>query len=292
MNESTVTVRPINLDILGMGGSDNLIRQTIPPIAVIAEATFRPGDHSNTFDFRTAAGTVGRLGIFAARKGSLERAAILLLPQSGTPDCVLICITQGFQQAHATLDPLGWSNPLSPALIQFCLLKHVVNRWGAQMLASRKQMALMYIVRAQGNELGPFANDGPFVQQVLAEMATQTSDAFSFDTVEAFTFSSGISQFNTFVRSLSGILTVRAIYNIDPAHGQPASGPSGAVRRQFLSGQTTGGPRPGFEYMPVPRWENEWEYPNRETFPNPWRFNYMHNHCMPRYTLHLGIQTS
>jgi hypothetical protein len=160
------------------------------------------------------------------------------------------------------------------------------------MLASRKQMALMYIVRARGNELGPFANDGAFVRQVLTEIAGLTADAFSFDAVEAFTFSSGIAEFNMFLRSIGGVVNLQAVYNIDPAHGVLAGGPSGIVRRQFLSGQTSDGPRPAFEYMPVPRWENEWEYSRRETFANPWRFNYMHNHCMPRYTLHLGIQTS
>lgn len=292
MTDPSVTVRPINQEILGMGGSNNLIQQIIPSIGLISEATFRPGDENNKFSFRTAGQTVGRLGIFAARKGTLERAVIMLLPESGTPERVLICITQGFEQAHDALGPLGWSNPLSRPFIEFCLLKHVINRWGPQMLAARKSMALMYIVRARGNELGPFANDGPFVREVLTEIAALTAGAFSFDTVEAFTFSSGIGEFNTFLRSIGGVLNLQAVYNIDPAHGVLAGGPSGIVRRQFLSGQTSGGPRPAFEYMPVPRWENEWEYPRRETFPNPWRFNYMHNHCMPRYTLHLGIQIS
>lgn len=288
---SDVTVRPIQREILGMEGSDNLIQQIIPSIAVIDEATFRAGDQGNTFNVRTVPGTVGRLGVFAARKGSAERAVILLLPRSGTPDRVLICITQGFAQASAALNPLGWGNPLSGDLIRFCLLKHVVNRWGAQMLASRKQMALVYIVRARGsNELGPFAHDGSFVKEVLQQMATLTDDAFSPDAAEAFTFSSGISEFNRFVPALSGQIALKAVYNIDPAGGLPASG--GTVRKQFLSGQTTNGPRAGFEYMPLERWENEWRYPDRQSFTAPWQFNYMHNYCMPLYTLHLGLQTT
>ena len=274
-----------------MDGTNNLILQTIPSIGVIDDATFRAGDPGNKFSCHSAPGTVGRLGIFAARKGTSERAVILLLPRGGTPDRVLIGITQGFAQASATLNPLGWSNPLSGDLIRFCLLKHVINRWGAQMLASRKQMAFVYIVRARGsNELGPFAHDGAFVKEVLEQMASQTADAFSPDAAEAFTFSSGIHEFNAFVRSLSGEIELRAVYNIDPAHGVPANG--GPVRKQFLSGQTTGGPRPGFEYMPMPRWENEFRYPDRESFAAPWQFNYMHNHCMPLYALHLGLQTS
>src|SRR5262249_30387386 len=133
-------------------------------------------------------------------------------------------------------------------------------------------------------------NDGAFVKEVLEQMAAQTGDAFSPDAAEAFTFSSGIHEFNTFVRALDGEIELRAVYNIDPASGVPANG--GPVRKQYLSGQTTGGPRPGFEYMPMPRWEHEFSYPDRETFDAPWPFNYMHNHCMPRYVLNLALQTS
>lgn len=101
---------------------------------------------------------VGRLGIFAAKKGDAERALILLLPATTKPDRVIIAITQGFGQAIDTVGPLGFNNPLSPKLIQFVLLKHVINRWGTQTLASKKQMAFLYIVRSgQGKkgELGP-----------------------------------------------------------------------------------------------------------------------------------------
>jgi hypothetical protein len=287
-------VRAINQEILGMVGTDNLIQQIIPPIMLIASATFRPGVQGNQPNFLTAAGTVGRLGIFAARNGNSERAVILLLPPTGTPDRVNICITQGFAQATANLDPLGWSNPLSPPFIQFVLLKHVINRWGAQTLASKKQMAFLYIVRAKGaNELGPFANDGPFVRQVLAELVALTNNAFSFDHVEAFSFSSGISEFNVFLRSLTGQLSVEAVYSIDPNPAITAAAPQGAVRKQFLSGQTFRGVvPPGFEFMPEGRWGNEPAFPTRNTFPRPTLFNYLHNHCMPLYALHLGIQLS
>lgn len=288
-------VRPINQQILGMaGGTDNLIQQIFPPIMVISSATFRPGDQRNRPGFITAAGMVGRLGIFAAQKGGVERAVILVLAPTGTPNRVNICITQGFGQASTTLDPLGWSNPLSPPFVQFALLKHVINRWGAQTLASKKPMAFLYILRAKGtNELGPFANDGAFVRQVLTELVALTSNAFSFDHVEAFTFSSGISEFNVFSRSLAGHLNVEAVYNIDPNPAITAAAPQGAVRKQFVSGQTfRGSVPPGFEFMPEARWANEPAFPTRNTFKRPPIFNYLHNHCMPLYALHLGIQLS
>lgn len=292
---AVTAVRPINQQILGMSGTDNLIQQIIPPIMVIAQATFRSGVPTNQPDFTTAAGRVGRLGIFAASDGHSERAVMLLLPSSGAPTRVNICITQGFAQADKDLEPLGWSNPLSPPFVQFALLKHVINRWGAQTLASKKEMAFLYILRAKGApELGPFANNGAFVRQVLSELVTLTNNAFSFDQVEAFTFSSGISEFNVFSQAIQGHLSLEAVYNIDPNPAITAAAPKGAIRKQFLSGQTfVGAPPPGFEFMPENRWAREAMFSVRSTaFKKPPLFNYLHNHCMPLYAMHLGIQLS
>ena len=287
-------VRPINRQILDLDGTDNLIPQIIPSIMTIDRGSFLPGVLSNRPQFVPAPNTVGRLGIFAARKGNSERAVILLLPETGTPDRINICITQGFAQATADLDRLGWSNPLSRPFLEFVLLKHVINRWGAQTLASKKSMAFLYIVRAKSpNELGPFLNDGPFVLQVLNELVSLTNNAFSFDHVEAFTFSSGISEFNVFLQSISGQLNVEAVYNTDPAPAIPALAPPGAVRKQFLSGQTFRGATPaGFEFMPESRWANEPEFSRRNLLPQPSIFNYLHNRCIPLYTMHLGIELS
>ena len=89
-------------------------------------------------------------------------------------------------------------------------------------------------------------------------------------------------------------LSVEAVYSLDPNPAIPAAAPAGAVRKQFLSGQTFRGgvPPGGFEFMPVGRWANESEFPRRATFQSPALFNYLHNHCMPLYALHLGIQLS
>ena len=40
------------------------------------------------------------------------------------------------------------------------------------------------------------------------------------------------------------------------------------------------------------RWSNEFAFPIRKTFRNPWEYNYLHNHCMPNYILRLALQTS
>jgi peptidoglycan hydrolase-like protein with peptidoglycan-binding domain len=282
-------VRLITEEVLGpFPARDNLIQQILPVFSVIDETRFVPNRSNVPFQFRVTAPIVGRLAIFAAQKGNDERAVILFLPQS-RPDRILIHISQGFGQAIETVGPLGFKNAISPPLIQFCLLKHIINRYGPQTLAARKNMGLMYIVRAAGkSELGPFAKDGPFTMQVLREMAALTNDGFATDVVEAFTFSSGIVDFNPFINALQSQVKIAAVYNIDPSHALAAAAPAGATRKQYLSGQT-GGPLPGFEFAPRPRWVNEDEFVARKKDSD---FQYLHNFALPRYVLYLGIQTS
>lgn len=281
------SVRPINSQIVGMSGSDNLIPQIIPPIGTINTASFRPGNANNVLDFRAAPQTTARLAIFAAEKDGVERVVILLLPATGQPDNVLVCITQGFGQAAANLNPLGWHNPLSAPFVNFALLKHVINRWGPQMLAAGRNQALFYILRAGGsNELGPFARDGAFLNFVLGEVASQTNNSFTFSTCEAFTFSSGIYEFNNFISATARHINYRALYAIDPVRSTPISGAPTARRKQYASG-TAGALAHGFEPMPLQRWRNEDMYATQSRDV----FQYLHNHCMPLYVLNLALST-
>lgn len=287
-----ITVRSINQDIIGMNTPSNLVRQIIPSIAVINPVSFQSNNQHNLLTFSSVAQNAGRLGIFAAQKGSEQRAVMLLLPASGTPNRLMICITQTFEQAaEETLNALGWSHPLSPPFLNFVLLKHVINRWGAQTLAATDDMAFLYIVRSRGaTELGPFAHDGAFVVAALDQLVSLTGNAFSYDHVEAFTFSSGVSDFNIFIGAVAPLLTIEAVYAIDPAHAMPVTRPAGARRKQYLSGQT-GGARAGFEFLGLDSWQNEWKFATRTTFRHPWPFNYLHNHCMPMYVLNLALNT-
>ncbi len=121
---------------------------------------------------------------------------------------------------------------------------------------------------------------------MLDELVVLTNGAFSFGTVEAMTYSSGILEFLLFLGSISGVLNVGTVYNIDPAGGVGV-GARNSV--QFLSGQTSlGGSRPGFEFMPHSRWRFEPSFRQNE----PDLFGYLHNNVMPNYCLHLGIQLS
>jgi hypothetical protein len=110
--------------------------------------------------------------------------------------------------------------------------------------------------------------------------------AFGIDSVDVVTFSSGIYDTNQFIAVGGKGLNFQGACNQDPAGGTEISRAVQA-RRQYLSGMTTGGPRPGFEYLPLDRWLNE---PNRKTmFPND-AFNYLHTWCIPMYTLYLAMQ--
>lgn len=280
-------VRCINTEMVGMTGPDNLFQQVLPARMMTDMAMFRRNTPGDQLRFRPLGMDFCRLGIFAASKGTMERVVILALPKAVKADRICIAITQGFGQAADVLNKLGWSNPLSKPFVEFALLKHVVNRYAPQVMASRKNMGLLYILRAgQGShELGAFAKDGDFTLQVLRELVTLTNNAFSFDAVEAFTYSSGISDFNTFIASITGKMNVAGTYNIDPAKGAEAAS-GGGFRVQFLSGQTTNGSKAGFEFLPHPRWVNEALFRANERS----HFSYLHNHALPNYCLNMGIE--
>ena len=248
---ASAVVWPITQPYLGGSSADHLVIRPLPPIPYILESTFHAGSANNQFSYLTTAISAGRVGIFGAKKGNRQRAVILLLPASGIPNRVMICIPQQFAQSAEKVEGLGWEDPLSKDLIEFALLKHVLNRWGTQTLTSKKPMAFLYVVRAKGKELGPFANDGAFMRQTLTEIAALTQGAFSFESGEAMTFSNGISEFNVFLNAISAHLNVMAVYNIDPNPAIAAVRPTGAISKQYLSGTTGGGgSRPGFEFAP------------------------------------------
>lgn len=273
--------------IYGQDTANHLVNVAIPPKRLIDIASFRAGDARNSPRFTVAAQKTARIGIFAARKRDVERAFIVLLPATGTPNKVLVGISHGFGQNAAYYASKGWRNPLSPDLIADVRDRFVIERWGPQMLAGRKQMAMVVPVRAQGSsELGPFGSDGAFARHVLQAIGSLTR-AFTVAHVEAYTYSSGIHDLNRFLGAAGGHLSFTAVYNMDPAHVTTAARPRGAVVRQFASGQT-GTPGPLFEFLPYARWSNE---PFHARSRNN-QFQYLHNFCLPNYTLHLGIETS
>jgi hypothetical protein len=122
------------------------------------------------------------------------------------------------------------------------------------MMASGKSMAMLLPIRAKGHgELGPFAH-AAFLKKVLHLIAAQT-EAFAPQSIEMFSFSSGIFGLNAPLPGMRGNLA--AVYNIDPTGGT-AAGVHGIKAWQVLSGFTTHGKgRAGFEFLSENRWAHE-----------------------------------
>ena len=155
---SDVTVTSITQSVLGLQSDNGLIQQFVPAHAMMNLASFRAGDLSNTPTFTYSPLRTARLGIFAAgKKDRGERAVILVLPESAAPKRVVIGVSHQFRQNTEHYAALNWTDPRSPALINYVLLKHVLNRWAGETLQSAEPTALLHIVRAnQGaRRIGP-----------------------------------------------------------------------------------------------------------------------------------------
>ena len=164
------------------------------------------------------------------------------------------------------------------------------------MLASSRQMAVVYIVRSLAGkttgELGPFATDGAFFRECLIQMKALTKDSFSFGSVTAMSFSLGIFDLNPFVGAISKQVKVTSVINLDPQHAIHAVRPKGAGAVEFLSGET--GVAPGFELIPEARWVNEDLFKAKKASgalkTKQGRLTYFHDRCIANYTLRLALE--
>ena len=166
------------------------------------------------------------MGVFAVTAGNITRTWILLLPEAGVPDRVMIGILPSIGQAADYYRPLDGNNPVSVPLIRDAVaLINGMDPWsgdmragkvqacyGSQVLGSDRPMALMIPVRTLGGgggtdpELGPFASDGQVLTDTISAIAGATQGAFQANSLEAFTHSNGIVTFNAFLRAIAGRL--------------------------------------------------------------------------------------
>jgi hypothetical protein len=281
-------VRQITGEVLGGSKTGVWRSTTVPALWTIDVATFRPGS-GKSLNFFLVNGKAVNVAVFAAQiEPDRKRAYILMVPASGKPSKLLIVITHGFAQNNRYYSDLGYSDPLSPPLIQDVLQRFVLERWGAQLMAASSDYALLLPVRARGGghgELGWFISQPTMGAGIVEGIFLESGRAFGYDQVDLVTFSSGIYEADQFIAVGGKGLNFQRACNQDPAGGAAISR-AVPIRKQYLSGQTTGGPRPGFEYLPLWRWEKE---PNRKTlFPND-TFNYLHTWCIPMYTLYLAM---
>ena len=249
--------------------------------------TFKPGDPNNAFEFNPAApGPVVDLHVFAAKIGNIERTHWLMLPFNTTPTSLMVVISHGFGQNWAYYSKLGFGNPMSKALLLDVRDRFVLRRWGHQVATSRSSMALLMPVRsaAGGGELGPFISQAGLGAKIVVNILTQADAAEALREVNLVTFSSGIYDANTFIASGGRGLKFNLMVNQDPAGGVNISGPA---RKQYLSGWTTGGPRSGFEFLPMPRWQND---PKLDEMKAALGREYLHTWAIPTYTLGMALR--
>ena len=237
-------------------------------------------------DFVAKAGRVVTLKVFAAKIGTTERAFWLMLPESGIPRSLMVIISHGFGQNHAYYSKKGYSNPLSKDLLIDVRDRFIFQRWGMQVAAMRADMGLLFPVRAHagGSELGPFISQASVGTAIISTIASRANADFLLNAVDVCTFSSGIYDANTFIHTGGKGLKFRLMVNQDPSNGAPIA--SVGIRKQYLSGWTTGGPRVGFEFLPKPRWVND---PKFAQMNSSLGREYLHTWALPTYTLAMAL---
>ena len=256
-----------------------------PPGPMVNMATFRPGDQSNAFEFVNSLGKPVSLRVFAAKSGDVERACWLMLPLNGPASSLMVVITHGFGQNHAYYSNLGYSNPLSKALLDDVMRRFILFRWGQQVAFAKGDMGLIMPVRASagGGELGPFISQTGVGNHIITTILAQAGATGALAKVNVVTFSSGIYDANTFINTGGKGLNFGLMVNQDPAQGAHMSG---SARKQYLSGWTASGPRAGFEFLPMPRWQND---PKLEEMKRQLGREYLHTWALPTYTLAMAL---
>lgn len=290
---------------------------TLLGLNVINEGSFLPRVVNNAPTFSYQPSMQGRMGVFAATAGGITRAWILLLPESGVPERVMIGILPTIGQNFAFFTKLKGNDPLSVPLIRDAValingmdpitmdmrFGKVQACYGSQVLGSDRPMALLVPVRTLGGggkvdpELGPFTTDGQVIAETITGIVAATQGVFQARLIEGFTHSSGITSFNLLLRAIAGRFPVRTAISLDPAVAQSVGSGLAAQLQQNLSGQTggignNGRPIGNFEFWPFNRWKND---PQRDhamrMFHND-LFDYLHNFAFPHYLLRLSIQVT
>jgi hypothetical protein len=278
-----LVVRDVTKEIFGV---DKFPFLTGPEPTVVM-STFKPGDPNNAFDFNpAAAGPAVNLRVFAAKIGHIERTHWLMLPFNNRATSLMVVISHGFGQNWAYYSKLGYGNPMSKRFLEDVRNRFVLHRWGHQVATSRPSMALLMPVRsaAAGGELGPFISHPGLGAKIVTSILIQADAAAALREVNLVTFSNGIHDANTFIARGGRGLKFNLMVNQDPAGGANIGGPA---RKQYLSGWTASGPRPGFEFLPMPRWRND---PKLEEMKAQLGREYLHTWAIPTYTLGMALR--
>jgi len=276
-------VRRVTKDLYG---SDQLIFRLGSPMFVNT-TTYRPSDYRQTLDFAPRAAGNVRVELFAAKYGASDRTYWLMSPESGHAESLMIIITHTLGQGHSwsLYHDLGFENAFSVKFLTFMRDYFIFGRWGRQVAAAAPKMAMLLPVRAAdgGSSLGPFVDTKGVGGAIINEIALSALGRM-FSEINVCTFSSGVYDCITFMNNCG--LAVGLGVNQDPAKGVTLD--HGARKRQYLSGYTTGGPRPGFDYLPEGRWVNDPEYAAQKRRLGG---EYCHTWSIPNYTLAMALSS-
>jgi hypothetical protein len=286
-------VRPITADLFGPP-TDNVWRGSkVPGIYLVTNTGLVPNQAPPRLDFsRSAAAKPVDFAVFAAKYGAVERAFVLMRQRGTRPKNLLVVIPHPFAQGRgiAYYGALGFfKNPLSIDLIRNVIDRFALERWGSQLLAASSDYALLMPVPAAvggGGEIGPFVTANRVGYQLVYKLIGLTDGGFAADSVALVCFSGGVHNANLFAAAGGKGLKIGFACNQDPVSGTPITG-SIPVRRQYISGYTTGGPRSGFIYLPDPPcWAADPLYARRK---GELGGEYPHTWAIPNYTLYMAL---
>jgi hypothetical protein len=291
-NATTTEVRPITADLFGPP-STIWRRSSVPEIHVVTNGQLLPGQSAPVLQFdRSVPKKPVDFAVFAAKRGAVQRAFILVKQPETHPRNLLVVVPHPFAQGRGVTyyGDLGFfKDPLSLDLIRNVIDRFALARWGSQLFAASSNHALLMPVPSgvgQGGEMGPFITDRGVGAEIIVKILGASNGAFSLDSVELCCFSGGVHQANTFVASGGRGLNITFGCNQDP-QGGAALAASIPVRRQYLSGYTTGGPRHGFIYLPDPPcWSRDPLYAQRKTELGG---EYKHTWAIPHHTLYMAL---
>lgn len=293
-DSARLDVRPLTQQMFG--GDASIWRGShTPSIHLISNARQLLNQPLPALEFgRNAPQKAVDFAVFAAKFGHVDRAFILVVKQGARPRNLMVIIPHPFAQGRgiAVYGGMGFfTDALSVPLIRYVIDTFALGRWGSQVLAASDNYAILMPVPAgvdHGGEIGPFVSSPGVGTQLIGHVMALSDGRVAADQVGICCFSGGIHNANSFIATGGRGLNIRFGCNQDPVSGTPMSAAVPA-RRQYLSGYTTGGPRPGFTYLPEnPYWLADPKYTAMKAALGG---EYPHTWAIPNYTLYAALES-
>ena len=292
-DSARLDVRSLNQQIFG--GSASIWRGSVTPAINLISNPPTVSHQPEVLEFNQQSPQKEvDFALFAAKFGHIDRAFILVARAGARPRNLMVIIPHPFAQGRgiAVYGGMGFfTDALSVPLIRHVTDRFALGRWGSQVLAASENYAILMPVPAgvdNGGEIGPFVSSPGVGTQLISHLIALSDGRIGAEQVGICCFSGGIHNANSFITTGGHGLNIRFGCNQDPVVGTPMSAavPS---RRQYLSGYTTGGPRPGFMYLPEnPYWLADPQYAVQKAGLGG---EYPHTWAVPNYTLYAALKS-